>query len=73
MVGDNTPVRRYLTLLRVQLRASLATAMQYRIDFFIDGAISLWWMLWTLVPLLVVYNGRQCHVQRLVRVLLQLR
>jgi ABC-2 type transport system permease protein len=49
---------RYLRLLGVQLRASLATAMQYRVDFLVDGAISLWWMLWTLVPLWIVFRGR---------------
>jgi len=49
---------RYLRLLWVQIRASLVTAMQYRVDFLISGAISLWWMVWTLVPLLVVYRGR---------------
>jgi ABC-2 type transport system permease protein len=52
-------MRRYLTLFWVQLRASLATAMQYRADFVVDGAISLWWMLWTLVPLWIVFRGRE--------------
>lgn len=49
---------RYLRLLGVSVRASLATAMQYRVDFLLDGLISLWWMGWTLVPLLVVFGGR---------------
>ena len=52
------PVRRYLRLLWVQLRASLATSMQYRVDFIVDGAMSLWWLVWSLVPLLVVYGLR---------------
>lgn len=52
-------MRRYLTLLGVSLRASLTTAMQYRVDFMLDGLISLWWVGWTLVPLLVVFGGRQ--------------
>ena len=47
---------RYLRLLYVSLRASLATAMAYRLDFIVSGLISLWWMLWTLVPLLVVFG-----------------
>lgn len=51
-------MRRYLRLLGVSMRASLATAMAYRVDFLIDGLISLWWMGWTLVPLLVVFTGR---------------
>jgi ABC-2 type transport system permease protein len=49
---------RYLRLFGVQLRASMATAMQYRADFLVNGAISLWWMLWTLVPLWIVFRGR---------------
>jgi ABC-2 type transport system permease protein len=51
-------MRRYARLLWLQVRASLATAMQYRINFIIDGAMSLWWMIWTLVPLWVVFRGR---------------
>ncbi len=51
-------MRRYLHLFWIQLRASLAVAMQYRADFIIDGVLSLWWMVWTLVPLLVVFAGR---------------
>ncbi len=50
---------RYLRLLGVSVRASLATAMAYRLDFIISGFISLWWMLWTLVPLLVVFGARE--------------
>ncbi len=52
-------MRRYLYLFWIQLRASLATAMQYRADFLIDGVISLWWMLWTLVPLTIVFGTQQ--------------
>src|SRR5262245_34555022 len=51
-------VGRYARLLWVQLRASAATAMAYRIDFLVDGMISLWWMIWSLVPLAVVFQGR---------------
>ncbi len=49
---------RYPRLFWIQLRASLATAMQYRADFVVDGLMSLWWMIWTLVPLGVVFSGR---------------
>jgi ABC-2 type transport system permease protein len=49
---------RYARLLWVQLRASAATAMAYRVDFLVDGLISLWWMIWSLVPLAVVFQGR---------------
>jgi len=32
--------------------------MQYRINFLIDGVMSVWWMLWTLVPIWAVFRGR---------------
>lgn len=51
-------MRRHARLLVVSFKASLAAAVQYRVDFVIDGLISLWWMGWTLVPLLVAYSGR---------------
>lgn len=49
---------RYLRLLGVQLRASLQTAMRYRGDFLLSGLMSLWWLGWTLVPVLVVFGPR---------------
>jgi ABC-2 type transport system permease protein len=52
-------MRRYARLFWIQLRASLATAMQYRVNFVIDGVMSVWWMIWTLVPLWVVFRGRE--------------
>lgn len=51
-------MRRYARLLWIQVRASLATAMQYRVNFIIDGVMSLWWMIWTLVPLWIVFGTR---------------
>jgi ABC-2 type transport system permease protein len=42
----------------MQLRVSATTAMHYRFDFLIHGGISLWWMVWTLVPVFVVFGGR---------------
>jgi ABC-2 type transport system permease protein len=53
-----TALGRYLRLLGVQLRASLATSMQYRVDFLIEGAMSIWWLGWNLVPLLILYDVR---------------
>jgi len=53
-----TAAGRYLRLLGVQLRASLATSMQYRVDFLIEGGMSIWWLGWNLVPLLILYNVR---------------
>ena len=50
---------RYLRLLGVQFRASAAVAMQYRLDFLVEGGLALFWMAWSLVPLLVVFGHRQ--------------
>lgn len=50
---------RYLRLLWVQLRASLAMAMQYRVDFLIEGFMSVYWMAWNLVPLLILFSERE--------------
>ena len=33
--------------------------MQYRLDFLIDGIGSLWWLIWTLVPLFMIQGGLQ--------------
>lgn len=52
-------MRRYLTLLAVQLRASTAVAMQYRLEFLGQGALALLWTTWSLVPLVVVFGQRQ--------------
>jgi len=49
---------RYLTLLTIQLRASALLAMQYRLDFVLDGLMSLFWTGSALVPLLVLYGQR---------------
>jgi viologen exporter family transport system permease protein len=51
-------VLRYARLLRVQLRASAAIAMQYRVEFLVRGVLALFWTVWSLVPLLVVYGRR---------------
>jgi ABC-2 type transport system permease protein len=49
---------RYLKLLGIQLRASALLAMQYRLDFLLDGLMSLFWTGSALVPLLVLYGQR---------------
>jgi ABC-2 type transport system permease protein len=51
-------VKRYLRLLAVQLRASTAVSMQYRVEFLGQGVLALFWAFWSLVPLLVVYGHR---------------
>jgi ABC-2 type transport system permease protein len=49
---------RYLRLLGIQFRASAAVAMQYRVEFLVEGALAVFWMGWSLVPLLVVFGHR---------------
>jgi ABC-2 type transport system permease protein len=51
-------VSRYLRLLGVQFRASAQVAMQYRLEFLVEGAMAFFWMAWAVVPLLVVYGHR---------------
>jgi ABC-2 type transport system permease protein len=51
-------VLRYLRLLGVQLRASISAAMQYRVEFLVQGVFSLFWTAWSIVPLLVVFDRR---------------
>jgi ABC-2 type transport system permease protein len=52
-------MRRTLRVIRAQLRASLAMALQYRFEFTVEGALALLWMAVTLVPLLVVFGARE--------------
>ena len=49
---------RYLRLLGVQLRASLAQSLQYRAEFLGEGALAVFWVFWSLVPLVVVFGHR---------------
>ena len=49
---------RYLRLLLVQTRTSLVSAMQYRADFLLEGVMSIYWIGWNLLPLLVLYDDR---------------
>jgi len=53
---------RYLSLALVQLRISAASAMAYRADFLIEGAMAIAWMALTLLPLLVLFDGRDTVV-----------
>ena len=55
-------MRRYLTLFWVQFRASSAAAMQYRVDFLVQGGISFFWALLTLIPLWVVFSSGRTSV-----------
>jgi len=49
---------RYGRLLRAQVRASALTLLQYRFDFFADGALELLWATTALVPLFIVFQAR---------------
>ena len=51
-------MRDYASLLWLQLRTSLALAMQYRADFVTDGLIEIFWTVTAIVPLFVVYGQR---------------
>jgi len=50
-------VLRYLRLLGIQIRASLALGAQYRVEFLVSGVLSVFWTLLGLVPLLVLFRG----------------
>ena len=49
---------RYLRLFALQLRTSAATAMAYRANFVVQGAMSVMWTVLTLVPLIVLFSER---------------
>ncbi|MET0387619.1 MAG: ABC-2 family transporter protein [Polyangiales bacterium] len=51
-------MRRYIELLTVQVRASLLLALQYRLDFFMQGALALFWSATALVPLYALFTIR---------------
>jgi len=51
-------VARYARLVTVQLRMSAVTAMQYRSDFLIKGAMSFLWLGVTMVVLVSVFQQR---------------
>lgn len=50
---------RYARLLGVQLRASTVAAMQYRVEFVVGGVLALFWASWSIVPIVVVFQGRR--------------
>ncbi|MFM2152939.1 MAG: hypothetical protein RL199_1374 [Pseudomonadota bacterium] len=49
---------RYFHLLSLQIRASLLVALQYRLEFVVDGVTELFWAATTFVPLFVVFDRR---------------
>jgi ABC-2 type transport system permease protein len=51
-------MRRYLVLLRMQLKAALLLSLQYRMDFAIQALMALFWSATALVPLYVLFSRR---------------
>jgi ABC-2 type transport system permease protein len=51
-------MKRLFAIIRAQLRASFALALQYRLDFVVDGLLAILWIGVTLVPVLVVFGTR---------------
>jgi ABC-2 type transport system permease protein len=49
---------RLFRVVRAQLRASLSLALQYRLEFVVEGLLAVLWMAVTVVPLLVVFGTR---------------
>jgi len=51
-------MRRYLSLFAVQLRAAVLLHLQYRLDFFVEVALSVFWVGAALAPLYVLFSMR---------------
>lgn len=51
-------MRRHLSLLAIQLKAAALLSLQYRLDFFVQSAMSLFWTATALVPLWVLFSMR---------------
>jgi len=51
-------VLRYLRLLGIQLRASIALGAAYRFEFLVSGTLSVFWTVLGLVPILVLFRDR---------------
>jgi ABC-2 type transport system permease protein len=49
----------YFRILTTQMRVSTMTAMQYRADFVIEGLMSIYWLAWNMLPLIVLYADRE--------------
>jgi ABC-2 type transport system permease protein len=52
-------MRRYLRLFGIQLRTSLLLSMQYRLEFFLDGVMSVFWTASAIAPLVVLFGTRK--------------
>ncbi len=52
-------MKRYASLLGVQLRASFLLLARYRVDFFVNALMAMFWTATAIVPLLVLYGDRK--------------
>jgi ABC-2 type transport system permease protein len=48
-----------LRVVRSLLRASALLAVQYRLEFFVEGALAIFWQAVTIIPLWVVFGTRE--------------
>jgi ABC-2 type transport system permease protein len=55
-------IGRYASLLKVQARTSASLAMQYRFDFVFKALMSMFWLVVTLIPLMVVFRQKHTMV-----------
>ena len=51
-------MRRYLSLFALQMKTAALLSLQYRVDFFVQLAMALFWSSTALVPLLVLFSKR---------------
>jgi len=51
-------MRRYLQLFAIQIKAAALLSLQYRLDFFFQLVMSLFWTSTALVPLWVLFSMR---------------
>ena len=51
-------MRRYLQLFGIQVKAAVLLSLQYRVDFFVQALMALFWVGTALAPLLVLFSFR---------------
>lgn len=51
-------MKRYLELLRIQVKSAALLSLQYRVDFFVQAIMAVFWAATALTPLLVLFSMR---------------
>ena len=51
-------MKRYFELFTIQLKAATLLSLQYRVDFFVQAVMALFWSATALAPLLVLFSMR---------------